>query len=81
MTTSSVVLSDDNRLMLQYVSAAQAVLAVFAAPEGPQDGGQVLKILTDLFEDPKLLAAQMRLMDRPDKIFVILEQGGSPSII
>lgn len=56
------MVKDDMALIMEHLSAARATLEVFRAPEPPEDGGQVLRILTDLMlDDPELEAAIHRV--------------------
>lgn len=62
------------KTVLDFMVAAQTVLAVYGSPDGPTNPEACYDILVSLLEDPHLLKAQMALAGEGKIILLLGEQ-------
>lgn len=69
-------------IILAHLEAVQMTVAVFSDPEAVVDHKAMLRILNDLLDDPKLVAAQVAVRAEQGKIVLVLgEPAGHLSVV
>lgn len=62
------------KTILDFMNAAQTVLAVYGSPDGPVDPLACYNIMSEILEDPALLRAQLALAQDGKVILALGEQ-------
>jgi len=66
--------ADPIGVILNFMVAAQTVLAIYGTPEEPIDPSSCCKVLAVLLEDPDLLKAQLALAPKTTHVTILGEQ-------